>query len=374
MTEGSAEERIRELEKANRILQKKLERTEKNLLHLEKGRQQTESLLKSTIVELRDSQTTLEVRSQELEQALTNMQLMQNRLLMAEKMSALGVLVAGIAHEINNPVSFIYGNLNHAGHYTRDLIKLVELYQQHWPEPVPEIEQWIQTIDLQFLMEDLPKVMRSMEMGAERIKEIVLSLRTFSRMDEAECKTVDIHAGIDSTLVILEHRLKAQANRPAIQVIKQYGKLPLIECYAGQLNQVFMNILVNAIEALEEMAISQAEVDDQPFSTDFRSLAVTAPLTISIQTSMTGNQVLICIADNGPGIPVELQHRLFDPFFTTKPVGKGTGMGLSISYQIVTEQHGGQLQCVSIPGKGATFLIELPLNNAGSSDRIAATK
>jgi signal transduction histidine kinase len=367
VTDDSSEQRIKELEKENRILCKKLERTERNLLHLEKGRQQTESILKTTIAELRESQAVLEARSQELEQALIDLQSMQTRLFMAEKMSALGVLVAGIAHEINNPVGFIYGNLNHASQYTQDLMTLVALYQQYYPSPVPEIEKWIQTIDLKFLLADFPKVMHSMEMGAERIKEIVLSLRNFSRMDEAESKTVDIHAGIDNTLILLEHRLKAQADRPAIQVIKQYGELLPIECYAGQLNQVFMNILVNAIEALEEIFSAQSDATQQS-CLKCHHHPIEQP-TICIQTNMTSDQIRICITDNGPGIPAELQSRLFDPFFTTKPVGKGTGMGLSISYQIVTERHGGQLQCISIPNQGTTFMIELPFSREPERSR-----
>ncbi len=289
-------------------------------------------------------------KTQELEQTLQELQRTQSQLVQSEKMSSLGQLVAGVAHEINNPVNFIHGNLTPARDYIQDLLNLIELYQQYYPEPQSEIRAEIEAIDLDFVMEDLPKLLESMKVGTQRIREIVLSLRTFSRLDEAEFKDANIHEGIDSTLLILQHRLKVKENRPAIEVIKEYGDLPLVECYAGQLNQVFMNILVNAIDALDERDEKRTFVENQE-----------NPSAIHIRTELIlDNQVKISIKDNAEGIPKSIRQRLFDPFFTTKPVGKGTGMGLSISYQIITERHGGKLQCISVPGEGTEFVILLP--------------
>ncbi|MCF2149830.1 ATP-binding protein [Desmonostoc muscorum LEGE 12446] len=280
-----------------------------------------------------------------------------SQLVQSEKMSSLGQLVAGVAHEINNPVNFIYGNINFASQYIEDLLKLLQLYQQYYPNPVPEIENKIEAIDLNFLITDLPNLLSSMEVGAERITEIVLSLRNFSRLDEAEMKAVNIHEGIDSTLMILENRLKAKPNSVGIEVIKEYGELPLVECYAGQLNQVFMNILANAIDALEESLV----ISHSSFATD-KGLMTNNRGQIRIHTKLNKDkQVVIRIADNGIGIPEDVQQRLFEPFFTTKPVGKGTGLGLSISYQIITQKHQGKLQCISTVGQGTEFVIIIPL-------------
>jgi signal transduction histidine kinase len=258
--------------------------------------------------------------------------------------------VAGVAHEINNPSTFIHGNLYHAEQYTQDLLDLLRLYREHNPAPTVEMLTVSKDIDLEFLQDDLPKLLASMRVGAERIREIVRSLRSFSRLDEAEVKDVNVHEGIDSTLMILHNRLKAKLDYPAIQVVKEYGNLPQIECYAGQLNQVFMNILSNAIDALDEQNQQRSIAD------------ITAhPSTVTIRTETIDRQtVAIHIADNGPGIPEAVQKRLFDPFFTTKAVGKGTGMGMSISHQVI-ERHKGRLKCISSPGRGAEFVIEIPI-------------
>lgn len=290
-------------------------------------------------------------RTAELEETLKELQRSQAQVIQSEKMSSLGQLVAGVAHEINNPVNFIHGNLSHVQNYAQDLLQFVQLYQQQYPEPTPEIAAAIEDLDLEFLQDDLPKTLASMELGTERIRQIVLSLRNFSRMDEAEFKSVDIHEGIDSTLLILQHRLKAKTERPEIEVVKHYTPLPRVRCYAGQLNQVLMNILVNAIDALEE-SNTHRTVDD----------IYAHPNQITIRTALVEAQwVEIAIADNGIGISPAAQQRIFDPFFTTKPLGKGTGMGLSISYQIVVEKHGGQLDCRSTPGQGTEFIIRIPL-------------
>ncbi|MEH1798902.1 MAG: ATP-binding protein [Nostoc sp.] len=293
----------------------------------------------------------VEERTTELKKALEELQRTQFQVIQSEKMSSLGQLVAGVAHEINNPVNFIHGNLVHVQEYTQNLLAFVQLYQQYNPNPAAEIQTLAEDIDLEFLQEDLPKMLSSMKVGTERIRQIVLSLRNFSRIDEAEFKSVDIHEGIDSTLMILQHRLKAKQEQPEIEVIKDYGAVPLVECYAGQLNQVFMNILVNAIDALEENNAKHTyqEIEDNPNR-------------IKIRTSVVNSiWVEVAIADNGVGISKEFQQRIFDPFFTTKPIGKGTGMGMSISYQIITEKHGGKLECFSNSGEGTEFIIQIPL-------------
>lgn len=287
----------------------------------------------------------------ELQSALKELHSTQGKMIQSEKMSGLGQLVAGVAHEINNPVGFIHGNVEHVQGYAQDLLRLIQLYRHHYPSPAPEIQVEAEVIDLEFIQDDLPKTLSSMKVGSNRICEIVLALRNFSRLDEAEFKLADIHTGLDNTLMILGHRLKANSKRPEIQVVKDYLPLPPIECCAGFLNQVFMNILSNAIDALEEQSEErtyQEEIDH--------------PSQITLRTSLVDDQwVQIVIADNGSGIPEKIQQSIFDPFFTTKPVGKGTGMGMSISYQIVTERHGGKLECFSIQGKGTEFVIQIPL-------------
>jgi GAF domain-containing protein len=307
-------------------------------------------------------------QARQLAQALDDLKQAQTHLIQTEKMSSLGQLVAGVAHEINNPVNFIYGNLAHVSSYAQDLLGLIELYQQHYPNPVQAICDRAEEIDLDFLTEDLQKTLSSMRIGADRIRQIVLSLRNFSRLDQAEMKPVNIHDGIDSTLLILQHRLKPKSDRPGITIIKDYGNLPLVECYAGQLNQVFMNVLGNAIEALEDahsnghwaQTNETGDKADRPHSLSDSELPCISP-TIRIQTRITDDQrVQIRFFDNGPGIPEDIRQRIFDPFFTTKPIGKGTGLGLSISYKIVVEKHGGIFKCESQPGQGTTFLVEIP--------------
>ncbi|OUL28426.1 histidine kinase [Nostoc sp. T09] len=316
---------------------------------------------KMQVVLLSQQQNTLQQQAQELEQTLRELQQTQTQLIQTEKMSSLGQLVAGLAHEINNPISFIYSNMNPAHEYTQDLLRLLQLYQHHYPEPVAEILDEAEAIELNFLMEDLPKLLTSMKVGADRIKQIVLSLRNFSRLDEADMKAVNIHEGIDSTLMILESRLRATSDYPAIEIIKEYADLPLVECYAGQLNQVFLNILTNAVDAVEELLVMSQNLREAEAS--MSTLLTNNKGEIRIQTELTADkQVIIRIFDNGVGIPESVQKQLFDPFFTTKPIGKGTGLGLSISYQIITEKHQGKLQCNSSLGKGTEFVIAIPLS------------
>ncbi|MCT7978152.1 GAF domain-containing sensor histidine kinase [Laspinema olomoucense] len=299
-----------------------------------------------------------ETKAAELEQALRQLQETQAQLIQSEKMSSLGQLVAGVAHEINNPVNFIYGNLSHVDGYAQDMLKLIEAYQKRYPDPGPEIEEIAEEIDLNFLRGDMPKVLNSMKIGADRIREIVLSLRNFSRLDQAEMKLANLHEGIDNTLLILQNRLRAKAGHLGIELVKDYGKLPRVECYPGQLNQVLMNIISNGIDALESYNESRSieEISQNPSRITIR--------TQWVKKQGHNDRIIIAIADNGPGIPHHIKARLFDPFFTTKAVGKGTGLGLSISYQIVVEKHKGAIECISEPGQGAEFVIEIPVRQS----------
>ena len=281
--------------------------------------------------------------AQQLEDTLQDLQRTQGLLIQTEKLSSIGQMVAGVAHEINNPVSFIYGNLRYASDYVQDLLDLLKIYQECFGNNHPSIQAKVKSVDLDFLLKDLPKVLDSMQVGAERIRQLVLSLRNFSRRDRHSQEAVDLHEGIDSTLLILKNRLKAHCHRPEIEIVKEYGDIPPVECWAGQLNQVFMNILSNAIDALEE--------------TSDRVRCIT--IRTSLNTGRSG--VIIQIADNGPGMTPEVKAQLFDPFFTTKPLGKGTGLGLAISYQLA-QLMGGEITVESTVGEGSVFKLTLPVS------------
>ncbi|MEM1168850.1 MAG: GAF domain-containing protein [Cyanobacteria bacterium P01_H01_bin.35] len=287
-------------------------------------------------------------QAEDLTKALQELKQTQMHMIQGEKMAGLGQLVAGIAHEINNPVNFIYGNLNYVEEYTQNLLDLMKLYSQHYVDPVPEIQDFIEDIDIEFVMQDLPKTMNSMKVGAERIRQLVFSLRTFSRLDEAEMKPVDLHQGIDSTLLILQHRLKPKKAASEIEVVKNYGNLPLVKCHAAQINQVFMNLLSNAIDVLEEKLT--VEKDFSP----------TIKITTAIKKD-NPSSVLIKISDNGLGIPQDVEDKMFNLFFTTKDIGKGTGLGLAISYEIIVQKHGGELLCNSQVNQGTEFILEIPI-------------
>ena len=326
--------------------------------------------------QLRASEEELQQQVQARQKALQELQKIQVQLVQSEKMSMIGQLVAGIAHEINNPVNFIYGNLVHVENYSQHLLHLIQLYQTNYPTPAPDITTEIEAVELDFLQEDLPKILTSMQVGAERIRQIVLSLRNFARMDEAELKEVDIHEGIDSTLLMLQHRLKEKNGDTHIRVTRDYTTVPKVFCYPGKLNQVFMNILTNAIDALESVPDPPLAPMEITIQTSLISKDISGDISGDISENFSGNtgetqhqqkdtrRVRIAISDNGPGIPEHIQHLIFDPFFTTKPVGEGTGLGMSISYQIISEVHDGQLTCISKPNEGTTFVIELPLECA----------
>lgn len=305
--------------------------------------------------ELQSSAVHSRQQSDQLEALLADLKITQVQMLHSEKMSSLGQMVAGVAHEINNPVSFIYGNLQHVEGYAHDLLAFLQLYEKHYPNPNNEIQQTAEDLDIDFMREDFDKTLSSMKTGAQRIMEIVLSLRNFSRMDESESKVVDIHEGLESTLMILQHRLKAQPDRPEITIIRDFSELPLVECYAGQLNQVFMNILANAIDAFGEEFKEDSTTQKTP--------------NITLRTETRSSSVVISIADNGIGIPPAIKSRIFDPFFTTKEIGNGTGMGLAISHQLITEKHKGKLECFSDAGIGTEFMIEIPIRLSASDTK-----
>ncbi|MEH2402087.1 sensor histidine kinase [Nostoc sp.] len=285
-----------------------------------------------------------------LKQTLHELKLTQSQLIQTEKMSSLGQMIAGIAHEINNPVSFIHGNLDYIDDYTQGLLNLINIYQNFYPDVAPEIENFLENFDVDFIKEDIPKILSSMRIGTQRIEEIVLTLRNFSRLDEADMKPVNIHEGIESTLLILQSRLQVKPDKPAIEIIKNYGDLPKFECYAGQLNQVFMNILNNAIDALEKL---NKERKAEEIKSNYSAIAIRTQV-------VNADLVVISIKDNGVGMSDSVRQKIFDPFFTTKPVGQGTGLGLSITYQIVVDKHHGTIECISAPGQGAEFIIQIP--------------
>jgi PAS domain S-box-containing protein len=297
---------------------------------------------------LRTSEERYRLQSRQLEEAFKELKETQAQLVQTEKISSLGQLVAGITHEMNNPINFIYGNLTHARSYTESLLELLTLYQHHYPHPVTAIREKSEEIDLEFLVDDFFKLLDAMAQGAERVHSIIQSLQKFAHANQVGYKLEDLRVGMDSTLQLLKTRLMGEGGRPSIQVVREYEAIPLVECHAGQIHQVFMNLLTNGIEAIEERL----------FST--QGMAETPAIRIQMM-SLDADWVTVRIADNGIGIAKDLQKFIFDPFYTTKEVGKGTGLGLSVSYQLVVGNHGGKIDCISEEGRGAEFIIELPI-------------
>ncbi|MBP0014733.1 MAG: response regulator [Roseofilum sp. SID2] len=304
---------------------------------------------------LEDREMQLKQQTERLEAALTKIQNTQLQLIQSEKMASLGQLVAGIAHEINNPISFIYGNVHYVNDYLDNLVSTIKMYQKSYPNPTENIKDFTEDIDLDFVIDDLKSMMDSMKTGVERIHAIVLGLRTFSRLDEADIKSVDLHEGIESTLLMVQHRLQETDRHPPIQVFKHYGELPSVTCYSGQIHQVFLHLIENAIDAIEDKSF------DPSFSEDFIP-------TIEIHTESTDDhQVIVCFQDNGVGIIDDIKNQIFNPFFTTKSVGQGSGLGLSICYQIIVEQHQGQLTYSALPEGGSQFTIQIPVHRKDES-------
>lgn len=326
--------------------------------YITKPIQHEEALARINVhLQLRDTQQALQQQTTQLSQALDHLKQAQVQLVQNEKMSSLGQMMAGIAHEINNPVTFIYSNLVPAEEHVKDLLNFIELYYQYHPQLHPQIQEWMEEVDIDYIKADLPKLMSSLKLGSERIRQLVVSLNKFSRLDELKTGLFDVHEGIESTLLILQHRLKPRPEHPGIHIVRDYGQLPHVECYPGQLNQVFMNIVSNAIDALEQRDLQRSLHDMQ-----------TKPSQITIRTEYIPNdEIAIYIADNADGIEESLCSRLFEPFFTTKPVGKGTGLGLSISYDIITQKHGGKIYCQSKIGVGTEFTIQIPVRQLTSS-------
>jgi signal transduction histidine kinase len=340
----------RKLQEQNQQLQEEIQIRQVVEQKLYRLNQDLESRVIERTIELSQSEAELRQKTKQLEDSLAHLKQTQAQLVQTEKISSLGQLVAGIAHEVNNPVGFVSGNIEHISQYVQDLLTLIDLYQQEYPEPSDEIQDELETIDLDFIKEDLPNILNSMNLGMERIKGIMSSLRTFTRADKGEKQPADINEGLESTLMILQHRLKANKARPAIELVKSYGELPLVRCYGGQLNQVFMNLIANAIDVLDEASQNRT----------FAELEAN-PNIIRIQTEQVGDRAIVRISDNGLGMSQSVQQEIFDAFYTTKPVGKGTGLGLSISRQIIEEKHGGKLTCISTPGQGTEFAIEIQI-------------
>ena len=308
------------------------------------------SIYTQTLHQLLASQASYREERDRANVALAQLKHSQLNTIQSEKMAALGSLVAGVAHEINNPIGFLNGSISNAQSYLQDLLAHIALYQKHYPEPNEVIQEDREDIDLEFIEEDFPKLLNSMQGATDRVKGISTSLRTFSRADTEHKVSANLNEGIDSTLLILKYRLKANESRPAIEVLRDYCDMTDVECFPGQLNQVFMNILANAIDAINEVSEGRsfAELEKHPHC-------------IKVRTKVEQSNLTISISDNGPGIPEPVKTRIFDHLFTTKAVGKGTGLGLAISRQIVVDNHGGSLSVTSGQGQGTTFLIRLPI-------------